>query len=390
VRIFSAAVPAVRPDGSVRLLSRGYDPTELAYVCGPDNYADEVRSVAEAKEVILDLFGEFQFDDTDDRNLSVAVAAMLTPYARLLLRPRDTLPFFAYTANDAGAGKTLCAKIAIAVNFGSAAEVPLGQDPDEIKKVLATKTLEGAGYILFDNVRGAVDAPALEAYGTSGEVEDRLLRKNEMVRGIPAVIYITGNGVRLKGDLPSRVLWVELFMPDNRPEDRVFKRDLAEDDLIAMRPRVLAAMWRLVESWVAAGRPVYGCKSRHKQWANVIGSILRHHEFTDPTAPPVLKSGHVDEADQLGQMLAAMTAETDYTTDALIDLCQAAGVFEKELENWQGETTDDRTKRVVKSFMSRMFGKVERRIYGGRMLVRHGKAKFRRFRVELVDQAVPV
>jgi hypothetical protein len=387
-RVFSCSVPAYAPDGSLRLLKRGYDPAETAYVCGPDDYADEVNSVAEAKDAILDIFSEFQFDD-DGRSLSVAVAAMLTPYTRLLLRPLDTIPFFAYTANDAGAGKTLCAKIAVFTNFGSAVETPVKKDPDEIPKVLASKTLEGAGYILFDNVRGPIDCPALEAYGTSGEVEDRLLRKNEMIRGVPATIYITGNGMKLRGDLPSRVLYVELFMPESSPDDRVFRRDLGEDDVKGLRRRLLSACYRLVASWVEAGRPVSACKSRHKEWARVVGSILTFHDFIDPTTRPSLKSAEMDDTEQLRVGLAAATPEKRYTLTELIDVIHEAGAFEDRLKEWKGENTDTDVARRVRSFMGDLLNKAARRWYGDRAIHREGTAKARTYWVE-AKAAVPV
>jgi hypothetical protein len=390
LRIYSCAVPANTADGSMRLLKRGYDAAEAAYVSGLDDYADEVKSDAEAKEILLDIFSEFRFED-DGRSLSVAIAAMLTPYTRLLLRPTDNVPFFAYTANDAGAGKTLCAKVATITMFGSGAETPVKKDPDEIPKVLATKLLEGAGFILFDNVRVALDCPALEAYATSGEVEDRLLRKNESVRGIPAVIYITGNGMKLRGDLPSRVLWVELFMPESDPSDRVFKRDLDEADLYPMRRRLLSACYRLVASWVAAGRPVAKCTSRFKQWAKVVGSILRFHDFIDPTSKPTLQSGEMGEPEQIAMMIAGMDPARKYTLTEVIDVCTEAGAFEDRLKEWKpDDETDKVIARAIRSYMGDVLRKIRGRIYNGRTLQREGTAKKRMYWVEEVRAGFPV
>lgn len=385
-RIFSSAVPALQADGSIRLLQRGYDVEHAAFVCGPDNYAEEIKTADEAKETLRDIFSEFQFDDDDGRSLSVAIAAMLTPLIRLLLRPSDNVPFFAYTANDAGAGKTLCAKVAVMTIFGTAVETPVKKDPDEIPKVLATKTLEGAGYILFDNVRSALDCPALEAYATSGEVEDRLLRRNEMVRGLPAVIYITGNGMQLRGDLPSRVLWVELFMPESDPSQRKFHRDLGEADILGLRRKLLSASLRLVTSWVEAGRPQFEGTSRFKEWAKVVGSILRHHGFADPTTKPNLKSGEMDEPEQIKIMLAALVPLQKYDLAQLVDCCHEVGAFEDRLKDWMGEGTDPRVARAVRSYMGAMAQRAGRRIYAGRKLHRQGTGKNRTFTVEVVSE----
>jgi hypothetical protein len=275
--------------------------------------------------------------------------------------------------------------------FGSGEETPVKKDPDEIPKVLATKLLEGAGFILFDNVRVALDCPALEAYATSGEVSDRLLRKNESVRGIPALIYITGNGMKLRGDLPSRVLWVELFMPESDPSDRVFKRDLDEADLYPMRRRLLSACYRLVASWVAAGKPVADCKSRFKQWAKVVGSILRFHDFIDPTSKPTLQSGEMGEPEQIAMMIAGMDPSRKYTLTEVIDVCTEAGAFEDRLKEWKGdEDTDKIIARAIRSYMGDVLRKIRGRIYSGRTLQREGTAKKRMYWVEEVRAGVPV
>jgi hypothetical protein len=389
VYIFACGIPAYATDGSVRLLRRGYDPGEMAYVCGPDDYADEVKSVAEAKAVLFDIFSEFQFDD-DGRSLSVAVAAMLTPFTRLLLRPGDTFPAFAYTANDVGAGKTLCAKIATITAFGSAKIESPPESAEEAQKKLATATLEGAGYILFDNVSGKVVWPALEAYCTSGETSDRLLGHNKSVTGVPGVIYLTGNEMKVRPDLFSRMLWVELFMPDPDPSCRKFRRDLAEFDIKAMRRRLLAACYRLTMAWVEAGRPVQGSQSsRFKEWAKVVGSILSFHEFVDPTTRPQLKHGEMDEADQAREALLTAVPGRKYTLTELLDEFKEGGAFEEKLRNWEGESTDPGVSRKIRAEMGATLGRMRRRLYGQRMLHREGPDKKRLFWVEEMRVEVP-
>jgi hypothetical protein len=68
-------------------------------------------------------------------------------------------------------------------------------------------------------------------------------------------VLITGNGCTVSPDIRRRSLFVELFMEQERAEDRKFKRILDDGEFLAMRPRILAALWALVREWDAAGRP---------------------------------------------------------------------------------------------------------------------------------------
>jgi len=44
-------------------------------------------------------------------------------------------------------------------------------------------------------------------------------------------------------------------MQQERAEDRDFRRILDDGELLAMRPKILAALWTLVREWDVAGRP---------------------------------------------------------------------------------------------------------------------------------------
>ena len=59
-------------------------------------------------------------------------------------------------------------------------------------------------------------------------------------------VFVTGNGCTVSPDMRRRSLFVELFMEDERAEDRKFKRVLDDVTLLSMRPRILAALWAMV------------------------------------------------------------------------------------------------------------------------------------------------
>ena len=96
-------------------------------------------------------------------------------------------------------------------------------------------------------------------------------------------VFVTGNGCTVSPDMRRRSLFVELFMEDERAEDRKFQRVLDDAVLLALRPRIIAALWALVREWDAAGR-LKPSKSHaaFPRWAEVICGIVEFAGFGCP------------------------------------------------------------------------------------------------------------
>src|SRR5215471_16404966 len=96
-----------------------------------------------------------------------------------------------------------------------------------------------------------------------------------------------------------RSLFVELFMEDERAEDRKFQRVLDEAELLAMRPRILGALWALVRDWDAAGRPKPSrTHTAFPRWSEIIGGIVEHAGYGCPLQTAEIPSAaDVDGAD---------------------------------------------------------------------------------------------
>jgi hypothetical protein len=253
-KLATTRLPVMRADNKIELLPGGYDSESLTLTIVQCEY-DETLPLDEARKRINDLLSEFCFADKG-RSKAVAIAAMVTLFGIRLLPKGALRPVFIYLANAEGAGKTMLAKCAISPVHGVVDTEGAPKDKTEIAKELLTAVIEARSYTLLDNCKGHLDSAQLEAFVTSVRWKGRILGVSKSFCGENNVtVLITGNGCTVSPDIRRRSLFVELFMEQERAEDRKFKRILDDGELLAMRPRILAALWALVREWDAAGRP---------------------------------------------------------------------------------------------------------------------------------------
>jgi len=374
-RVTTARLPVMRDGGAIALLPEGYDRESLTLTIQQCEY-DETMSLTEARKVIDDLLGEFPFAD-DGRSKAVAISAMVGIFAAGLL-PRGALrPVFFYLANGEGAGKTLLAQCAIMPVHGRVKTSGGPRDEAEIAKELLTAVIEGRSYFLLDNCKGHLASAQLEAFVTSSLWSGRVLGESRSFNAENNVaVFITGNGCTVSPDMRRRSLTVELFMEDERAEDRHFKRVLDETALLAMRSPILAALWALVRAWDAAGRPKPSRKhASFPRWAEITGGIVEFAGYDSPLMTPDIASAtDVDGADM--RELVELLTDEPVTFDSLVSLSIERGLFERLIGS------DGNLKPSDKSRFGKLLTRYDRRIFAGckRFLV-EGKGHSRRFRV---------
>ncbi len=166
-----------------------------------------------------------------------------------------------YDASTRGSGKTLAADVVSLVVLGHAARATYSDDPDEFRKVLDGYAHAGARLVVVDNVVGAIDSAALNAYITSHDmIEIRMLGATGQHK-IPwtGVIVLTGNNLDPRGDLIRRILIARLEPDCERPESRTsfMHKDLREY-VVRSRPRLVAAALTMLRAYCLAGRPSTG------------------------------------------------------------------------------------------------------------------------------------
>lgn len=272
--------PCLRPDGSVVDVP-GYDAaTRLLYRPRPDLTVPSVPTAPTSKQrrdalaLLNDALLDFPFADQASR--AAAFGLMLTPVIRPAISGQ--VPLAVLDAPAAGTGKGLLASLCALVGTGRpAAVLPAPTREEEWAKVLFSKLLDGATFVLLDEVR-ELSSPALASMLTASQVEGRVLGRSEMAR-VPnrATWVAAGNNLRLAGDLGRRAYWCRLDAKTARPWQRSGFR---HPDLIGWaeqrRAELLGALLTLARAWWAEGQPIASTPpiGGFQDWARAVGGIL--------------------------------------------------------------------------------------------------------------------
>ena len=368
----------MRVNGVIELLPSGHDRESLTLTLPQCEYETEL-SMSAAITTIGELLAEFPFAD-DGRSKSVAVAAMISLFGAGLLSTGIPRPVFIYLANAEGAGKTLLAKCAISPTHGLVKTDGDLKDKAETAKELLAAVIETRPYILFDNCKRHLDSPYLEAFVSSAIWSGRILGVSKMFAGENLMtVFVTGNGCTVSPDMRRRSLFVELFMEAERAEDRKFQRVLDETVLLAMRPRILAALWALVREWDAAGRPKpTRVHTAFPRWAEIIGGIVEFAGYGCPLETAEIPSAaDIDGAD-MRELVKKLDGSEPAKFDQLVGLMRELGLFERII----GSGDDVALKPSDKSMLGKLLKRYDGRVFGGgRRFVVDGKGHSRTFRV---------
>lgn len=277
--------PTLRRDGSL-LAASGYDAASGLYV----DYAGKPVTVPDAPSradalaalaVLKEPYSEFQFADPA-MGLSIALAATLTAVVRRSLR---TAPLFAFDAPVMGAGKGLLVKVAALIATGRPAPLlSQGQDEAEAEKRLGSLLLAGVSMINLDNIERPVGGELLCSMLTEPVCNPRILGKSESPE-MPCnlTLFATGNNLQFVGDMVRRVLICRLDPGVERPDARIFSRNLNEW-VPANRDRLLSAALTVLRAYAVAGKPAqpitpYGS---FEEWSGWIRAALVWLGEADP------------------------------------------------------------------------------------------------------------
>lgn len=374
-------LPVLRADGRIEILPEGYDTAGRTLTLRACDYA--AKPCLDGAKFLRELLGEFQFTEPD-RSLAVAVAAMLTLFARRLLPALAHRPAFIYTANAAGGGKTLLADCAIAPVFGRSPRAAFPRREEELEKLLLAEVLGGCECLLFDNLKGRVDSASIENLLTSHVFKGRILNLSKTFEGENhLVMFFTGNGVTVSEDLARRSLFVELFQPEARAQDRKFRQALSVGMLVERREEILAALWQIVSAWDAAGRP-RGTKthSSFPEWAAIIGGMVEHAGFASPVSVPALHNAgnqDTDDMERLVQVMHERHVDRPIDFERLAELAAEGGLFERITDGCSANGME----RADKARFGKLLASYHHRVFGEKRLLFavEGRGHGRRFRV---------
>jgi hypothetical protein len=248
------SAPTLRRDGTV-LDTPGYDTaSRLLYEPAADVPAiPESPTEIDARRALNTLWWPFNtFPFVDPTARGVYLAGLLTACVRPAL---PTAPGFGLDAPTQGSGKTLLAKCLGALCAGEepAVRPHVASDDDEVRKRLTTILRDGDPCVVWDNVVGSFDSPALAGALTSSTFKDRVLGAS-IEAHVPnrTLFTVTGNNISLVGDLARRIPVARLNPECAAPWTREFALNPLAYTL-ENRQQLVAAALTLIRAWLTIG-----------------------------------------------------------------------------------------------------------------------------------------
>ena len=275
--------PTLRANGSP-LERPGYDdasglfldPGMARFPLVPDRPSrDEALTALGLIEAVI---AEFPFVSGADK--SVALAAILTATVRKSL---PSAPAFAFSAPVAGSGKSKLVDIMNMIATGrEAGVIAIGSDAKETEKRLAA-LLRGGSNVAFDNAEAPIGGDLLCQLLTQPIVRIRILGVSETPElQTNVMVTITGNNLRIAGDMTRRTLLCELDPKVEQPELRTFAFDpvlKAKEDRAQL---LVAALTVLRAHHIADGPGVVTKFGSFETWAERVGGALTWLGKADP------------------------------------------------------------------------------------------------------------
>jgi len=302
--------PTIREDGTL-ITQRGFDKASGLFLTTsmdlkvPPNptHKDAIKALA----VLTHPFAEYKWVD-GSVSMAALMAALFTVGLRHLIS--EGVPMFAVTASRQGSGKTKLVHAISNLWFGrTMAVTPYSADHEEMKKHLSAMLMTGERIILFDNVLPSVrvNDPTLNAILTTGKATFRELGSQRMLDiDSTATFFITGNHLKVVGDMIRRTIKLQIDPGGLHPENRRFKIDPLEDYVLQHREQLLTAALTIVRAFHIAKCPApkgINPVASFGRWSALIRNMLLWVGLDDVKETVDQSYEQDDEADDIQHLL---------------------------------------------------------------------------------------
>jgi len=274
-------IPIFSPGGKL-IRERGYDVSSGVFAwptCDvpPVSERPSATELAEMTDVLFGhLLHDFPFVRPSDR--AHAVAALLTPFVRLMID--GATPLFLFESPTPGSGKGRIPEVASIVVTGSASQIKLSSNDDENeKKFLALLKSAPSRIMCLDNVDINLRSSMLALTLTATHIEGRILGLSEgVVARNLATWMMTSNNPDASQDINRRALVVRIDPGMEHPDQRPAS-DFVVPNLIpwahANRGKIAWALLTMVQHWIATGAkrsPI--SMGSFEEFSGIVGGIL--------------------------------------------------------------------------------------------------------------------
>jgi hypothetical protein len=236
------------------------------------------RTPHECAEFFDDLLIDFPFKDA--ASLQNFLGLLLTPLVAPAVGGCLPMHLVMSSLERVGKGLLITSILGHGVCGGPIAPFQLGTAEDEREKRITSLILGGATAIHLDNLptKTVLDSAALSSLLTSRVWRGRPLGHSRVPELPNNLILVgSGNNIRATGEVAKRCVPIWLDPQDDRPEERA---SFGHPDIVRYaretRPRILATLTGMVETWKSAGCPEGLSRlGGFEEWARSIGGIMR-------------------------------------------------------------------------------------------------------------------
>lgn len=319
--------PTMRPNGTV-IQEPGYDTETGIFYAGGVTYPNvpELPTIDDARAAldrIKYVVHQFEFQSDNDR--SAWLAALFSVIGRHMVN--GCVPAFGFDATTRGAGKSMLAEIIHIIAEGTRAHaMSMPVNEEEWRKNIMTIATSGRQIVFLDNVSRKISSASLDSALTSTHWMDRKLG-TQLVTSAPlrAVWLITGNNLRLGGDLSRRMILVRLESKHENPESRTdFKIKNILGYVQANRTRLVTDVLTILRAAsLSTDRPAGATWGSYDHWSMTIPPVL---EWLGEPSPMAKRATETEEGDEDRQHLIPILTALLSTPEGLTarDLVEAA------------------------------------------------------------------
>lgn len=355
--VHSCPVLVADGNGLPKVLSEGYHPD-----CGgilitgrinlPPDW--EMVSVPVAAGRLLHLIDEMDFQCEGDK--ARAIAAFITPALLMGGHLTDRIPIDIAEADQSQAGKGYRHEL-VCTLYNEKAYLVAARSGGvgSLDESLGSGLISGQPFICFDNLRGKLDSPNVEAFITAPALFPARVPHRGEIQVDPRrfLIQLSSNGFESTRDLANRASICRI-RKRNGYEYRDTLGELRSDT-----GHYLGAVFRIVKAWMEAGKPrTKDTRHDRREWCQSLDWIVQNLVGTAP-----LMDGHQEAQERTGSVgltwlrsvALAVRADgklgTPFTTKLLVELCAVHGI------PIPGANPDpDSTHRIVGSHLAKAFG----------------------------------
>jgi len=284
LRILDGPLPVLH-DGGIHLPRPGYNPTLKAYLL-PSAPEIKTMPVNEARQLIHETLEDFCFES--EQAAIHAVSRLLTPFCKGLMGWKARSPLWVYEANRERCGKDYLNGVVQIVHDGNIVSNPPFNSDEELRKKITAALRSGTRRMHFANMKGHISSGALEEAVTNQAWSDRTLGQSEEKKYANEIEFsLSCNvGTTWTPDLGNRMRIISLFLAQEDPNERNFKRPDLHGWIRERRGDILSALWAFVKLWDESGRPDGKTLfASFPEWAKTVGGIMHTGDLGDPCLP---------------------------------------------------------------------------------------------------------